>query len=192
MNFMRKSGWAFLAVVMLTYTLPNVAASEFAKREDGIHAQTWFKNLSFLELRDDLAEATKAGKGLVVIFEQKGCGSCKKLHEINFANKKLVKFISKNFDVLQINMYGSKEGTDMDGSAINERKYAERVLVQFTPTTLFYGKTGKEIFRIPGYLSPKVYRRAFEYVLDRGPQRKILFPRWSRDRARAEKAKGGS
>ena len=103
-----------------------------------------------------------------------------------------VKFISKNFDVLQINMYGNKEVTDMDGSVIDERKYAERALIQFTPTTLFYGENGKEIFRIPGYLSPKFYRRAFAYVLDRGPQRKILLPRWSRDKLRAERAKGGS
>ena len=192
MKIIRKSGLVILAVVMLVYALPADAAPEVQKREDGIHAQAWFKNLSFLDLRDDLTEAREAGKGLVVIFEQPGCGSCKRLHEINFSDKKLVNFISKNFDVLQINMYGSKEVTDFDGAVIDERKYAERALIQFTPTTLFYGKDGKELFRIPGYLSPKFYRRAFEYVLDRGPQRKILFPRWSRDKIRSKRTKGGS
>jgi thioredoxin-related protein len=90
MKFFRVSGLVFVAAV-LVYALPVLAAPEFAKREDGLHAQAWFKNLSFLELRDDLAEARQAGKGLVIIFEQKGCGSCKRLHEINFSDKKLVK-----------------------------------------------------------------------------------------------------
>ncbi len=192
MKLFRISCLVLVAAVLLVYALPVGAAPEFTKRDDGLHAQAWFKNLSFLDLRDDLTEAREAGKGLVVIFEQKGCGSCKRLHEVNFADKRLANFIAKNFDVLQINMYGNKEVTDMDGSVIDERKYSERVLVQFTPTTLFYGEDGKEIFRIPGYLPAKFYRRAFEYVLDRGPQRKILFPRWSRDKLKAERARSGS
>ena len=161
MKFMRMSGLVLVAVSLLVYTLP-VAASESAKREDGLHAQTWFKNLSFLNLRDDLAD------------------------------KKLANFIAKNFDVLQINMYGNKEVADMNGSVIDGRKYSEKVLIQFTPNTLFYGENGREIFRIPGYLQPKFYRGTFEYVLDRGPQRKILFPHWSRDKQRAVPASGGS
>ena len=193
MSHVRAFGFTLLAAAFLAVTISASPASAAAKREDGIHAQEWFKNISFLDMKEDLEEAKKAGKGLVVLFEQPGCGSCKKLHEINFADKDLVNYISKHFDVLQINMYGSKEVTDMDGSVIDERKYAERVLVQFTPTTLFYGEDGQEIFRIPGYLPARFYKRAFEYVVDKGPQRGILLPRWSRDRIRAEKTtKGGS
>jgi thioredoxin-related protein len=104
----------------------------------------------------------------------------------------LVKLITDNFDVLQINMYGSSEVTDMSGAVINERVLSEKMAVNFTPTTAFFDETGKEIFRIPGYLKPKFYQRAVEYVIDRGPQRKILFPRWSRDRLKKLKAEKGT
>jgi thioredoxin-related protein len=168
-------------------------AGEVKKREDGIHFQPWVKNISFLDLKEDLDEALGSKKlGLAVIFEQPGCGSCKRLHEVNFSDNTLVKLITDNFDVLQINMYGSSEVTDMSGAVINERVLSEKMAVNFTPTTAFFDETGKEIFRIPGYLKPKFYQRAVEYVIDRGPQRKILFPRWSRDRLKKLKAEKGT
>ena len=171
----------------------SAQAGDVKKRDDGIHYQPWIKNISFLDLKEDLKEALGAKKiGLVVIFEQPGCGSCKKLHEVNFNNKPLVKLITTNFDVLQINMYGSSEVTDMGGAVIDERAFAEKMAVNFTPTTAFFDESGKEVFRIPGYLKPKFYKRAVEYVIDRGPQRKILFPRWSRDRMKKLKADKGA
>jgi len=56
--------------------LPRV---EPAKAEDGLYHQSWFQ-LSFLNLKDDFAEANAAGKRFAVIFEQRGCPYCTKLH----------------------------------------------------------------------------------------------------------------
>jgi thioredoxin-related protein len=171
----------------------SAQAGDVKKRDDGIHYQPWIKNISFLDLKEDLKEALGAKKiGLVVIFEQPGCGSCKRLHEVNFNDKTLVKVITDKFDVLQINMYGSSEVTDMGGAVINEKTFSEKMAINFTPTTVFFDESGKEVFRIPGYLKPKFYQRAVEYVIDRGPQRKILFPRWSRDRMKKLKADKGA
>ncbi len=183
------TGWkrlGLLAALVLGLVMADAGAANL--RSDGIHTQPWIKSLTFLDLKEDLAEALKAGKtGLVVLFEQPGCGACRRLHEVNFADKELVDLITANFDVVQINMYGSTEVTDLDGEETTERKLAEKMRINFTPTTIFVDRAGKEVFRVPGYLKPKFYKAAFEYVLDGGPQRGILFPRWNKERRSAER-----
>jgi thioredoxin-related protein len=184
---------AFVGALIVTMLTVPALAADVKMRDDGIHFQSWIKNISFLDIKEDLNEALGSKKkGLIVIFEQPGCGSCKRLHEVNFSDTNLVKLITQNFDVLQINMYGSNEVTDIEGKVINERVFAEKLAINFTPTTVFFDESAKEIFRIPGYLRPKFYQRAIEYVIDRGPQRKILFPRWSRDRLKKKGADKGA
>ena len=172
----------FLTAFLLSIAISSsslVAGSTM--RDDGIHTESWMKSMTLLDLKEDLAEAQKKNKGLVVLFEAPGCGSCKKLHEINFQKPDLVKFIRNHFEVLQINIFGDNEVTNFDGNVINEKKLAQKLGIHFTPTTVFYGKGGKELFRMPGYLNPRFYKKGFDYVLDGGPQKKILFPHWIRD-----------
>lgn len=178
-----------LAVLVLALLPAGIAMADGAPlRADGIHTQAWMKSLTFLELKADLAEAVEGGKkGLVMIFEQPGCGACQRLHEVNFADPDMVALMTTNFDVMQINMYGEAEVTDFDGEVLPEKKLAEKMMINFTPTTVFFGIDGGEVFRIPGYLKPLFYRAAFEYVLDGGPERKILFPRWMKQRREAAK-----
>src|SRR5215211_6136155 len=49
------------------------------KEEDGLYRQSWFQ-LSFLDLREDFNEAKADAKRFAVIFEQRGCPYCTKLH----------------------------------------------------------------------------------------------------------------
>ena len=58
---------------------PVTPRVEPSKEEDGLYHQSWFQ-LSFLNLRDDFAEAKAAGKRFAIIFEQRGCPYCIKLH----------------------------------------------------------------------------------------------------------------
>lgn len=173
----------FLTVLILPIS-PNAGSP---MRDDGIHTQPWMKSMTFLDFKEDLAEAQKKGKSLVVLFEAPGCGSCKKLHDINFQKPDLVKFITKHFEVMQINIFGDNEVTNFDGKVMNEKKLAQKLGIHFTPTTVFYGKGGKELFRMPGYLSPRFYKKGFDYVLAGGPQKKILFPHWIRDQKMKKK-----
>lgn len=188
----------FAAVTVLTAFMIVLGtfthdAQALEMRSDGIHTESWMKSMTFLDLKEDLAEAKSQGKGLVIIFEQPGCGSCKRLHEVNFKEQPLVDFITQNFDVLQINMYGDNLVTDFDGEVLSEVKFSEKLLINFSPTTIFFGADHTETFRIPGYLAPKFYQSGFEYVVDEGPQKGILFPRWlkaKRDRFAAAKKAG--
>lgn len=177
-----------LGVAPATLGLPSTAQA-LEMRSDGIHTESWMKSMTFLDLKEDAAEAMAEGKGLVIIFEQPGCGSCERLHEVNFQEKPLVDYITQHFDVMQINMYGDNLVTDFDGEELSEARFSEKVLINFSPTTLFYAPDGSEIFRIPGYLAPEFYQSGFEYVVDQGPQKGIMFPRWmkaKRDRLAAE------
>src|SRR5210317_185258 len=63
----------------------------------------WFKN-SFLDMREDVAEATETGKRVVLYFFQDGCPYCKKLLEDNYGNREISEYSQKHFDTIAVNM----------------------------------------------------------------------------------------
>ena len=125
---------------------------EPSKEEDGLYHQRWFQ-LSFLNLRDDFAEAKAAGKRFAIIFEQRGCPYCIKLHTELLAQRYINDYMRENFAVLQLDIWGAREVTDFDGKVFSERALAERWGVIFTPTIVFFkddlagleGKWGREL-----------------------------------------------
>jgi len=131
---------------------PATPRVEPAKEPDGLYHQSWFQ-LSFLNLKDDFAEAKAAGKRFAVIFEQRGCPYCIKLHTEVLAQKYINDYVRQNFTILQLDLWGAREVTDFDGSVLQERALAERWGVIFTPTVVFFkddlsgleGKWGREL-----------------------------------------------
>ncbi len=115
---------------------PEMPAAEPVKGEDGLYHQPWFVS-SFLDLREDFAEARKAGKRVAVIFEQRGCVYCVKMHTEVLAKRYINDYVRENFAVVQLDMWGSREVTDFDGKAMPEKDLAERWGVMFTPTVVF-------------------------------------------------------
>lgn len=107
------------------------------KGDDGLFHQPWF-NESFLDLREDFREAKAAGKRFAVVFEQRGCIYCTKMHNQVLARAYINNYVRQNFAVLQLNMWGSREVTDFDGKQMPEKKLAERWGVMFTPTVVFF------------------------------------------------------
>ncbi len=156
--------------------------------DDGLHVQPWFKQ-TFLVMKEDLAEATAAGKRFAIIWEQKGCPYCREMHSVNLADKETVDFISGNFHVIQLNMWGSRKVTDFDGKELEERELAQRWQVAFTPTINFFPetyagtKTGRdiEVMRMPGYFKPFHFISMFEYVKDNAAG-KVPFQRYLQDK----------
>lgn len=126
----------------------------------------WFK-LSFLDLPEDLRETQAAGKrGLVLYFGQKYCAYCKALLQTNFGLADIRSYTQKNFDVIGVDIHGDRSVTDFDGDEIDEREFALRHEVNFTPTLVFYTPDGGEVFRLSGYYPPYQFRAALEYVAD--------------------------
>ena len=155
--------------------------------EDGLYQQEWFHE-SFLDLEEDLAEAKGANKRFVVFWEQKGCPYCKRTHEVNLRIPRIVKYISDNFIVVHLNIWGDKEVTDFDGEVTTEKKLAEKWAVRFTPTIQFFPENpldinkqngrDAEVMRIPGYFKPFHFYFLFKYVKAKGYKIEPNFQRW--------------
>jgi thioredoxin-related protein len=164
-----RYNWFGLLLSSLFLFAANVQAQEKEGKFYGA-AETeypaWFKD-SFLDLRDDLAEADKAGRRLVVLFVQNGCPYCHNLVERNLAQKDIEQIMRKNFDVVLINMWGDREVHGLDGKKTVEKDLAAALRVQFTPTLLFFNEKGDVVLRLNGYLPPHRFKNAIEYVATR-------------------------
>ena len=124
---------------------------------------SWFKE-SFLDFNEDIAEAAAAGKRLMVVFHQDGCPYCNALVEQNLAQKDIEQSVRKNFDVVAINMWGSRDVATIAGKSYTEKTFAAALKVQFTPTILFFNEKGKVVLRLNGYIPPKRFKVALDYV----------------------------
>lgn len=105
--------------------------------DDGMFRQSWAVN-SFLDLREDFAEARSAGKRFAVFFEQRGCIYCRRMHVEVLAQRYINDYVRENFAIVQLDLFGAREVTDFDGTTLTESKLAERWAVMFTPTVIFF------------------------------------------------------
>ena len=78
--------------------------------DDGLHKPAWLRE-TFKDLRDDLAEANAEGKRLMLVYEQRGCIYCTKMHEEVFVHLAIEKLLTEDFYVVQMNLFGSVEVT---------------------------------------------------------------------------------
>ncbi|NIP71556.1 MAG: thioredoxin fold domain-containing protein [Gammaproteobacteria bacterium] len=140
----------------------------------GYHEQPeWFK-LSFLDLREDVAEAKANGKRVLLYFYQDGCPYCAKLLEDNFGQRAIAEKTRENFDVIAINMWGSREVAGLDGEQTTEKEFAAAMRVMFTPTLLFLNEQGNPILRINGYYFPSKFDAVLDYVANK-MERELTF-----------------
>lgn len=92
----RRRNFLAMTAAVSTLSFINQANAEARIGDDGLHKQDFFLD-SFLEMGADLEEAAAEGKGLIVIFEQRGCPYCRELHNVNFERSEIVEYISDNF-----------------------------------------------------------------------------------------------
>ncbi|SNR27754.1 Thioredoxin-related protein [Puniceibacterium sediminis] len=122
-----------LMAVTAMLALPGWAAE---LGDDGLHKTAWMRD-TFKDLREDLDEANAEGKRLVLFFEQRGCVYCTQMHEEVFPRPEISSYISDNYFVVQLNLHGDTEVTDLDGEVLSEKAAARKWRVLFTPTILF-------------------------------------------------------
>lgn len=132
----RLKHWAGAAMVAaMLLTGPAIAAG-VPVGDDGLHKPDWLKD-SFKILRDDLDEASAADRNLMVIIEQRGCIYCARMHEEVFTDPRVEKLIREKFDVVQIDLFGSTDVTDLDGDVLSEKQMAAKWGIAMTPTMIF-------------------------------------------------------
>ena len=172
---------------------------EVEVNEGGLHTQSWFLN-SFLDLREDMADSAAEGKQLVIIWEQRGCPYCREMHRVNLRIPEIVDYIRANFNVVQLNIWGDLEVTDLDGEVTTEKKLARKYRVQFTPTLQFFPKElaednkepghDVEVWRLLGYWKPFHFLSTFVYVNEKGYDTEPNFQRWLQARGDGLRAQG--
>jgi thioredoxin-related protein len=126
----------------------------------------WFKS-SFLELQDDVSEAAGLRRRVLLVFHQDGCPYCNALVERNLAQKDIEQLMREHFDVIAINMWGDLDVVAIDGQTFTEKTFARALGVQFTPTLIFLDESGKTVLRLNGYLPPRRFKVALEFVASR-------------------------
>ena len=144
--------------------------------EDGLHKQDWF-SITFRDIADDIAAARDENKRLVMIFEQRGCIYCAKMHTELLSDPEVSDYIKENFKVVQYNMFGDEDVIDLDGDVLSEKTAARKWGYVFTPTIVFLpeeapedGKNAAEaaVATMPGAFGKWTFLNMFRWVNEKG------------------------
>jgi thioredoxin-related protein len=163
---------SLLAAGVVALAMPVLAAP---MGDDGLHKPDWLRN-TFKDMREDLDEANEEGKRMMVIWEQRGCLYCRKMHEEVFPDPRIDALIREHYFVVQMNLFGDVEVTDFDGTVLPEKEMAVRWGVVFTPTMMFMpeevpeGETAAQaaVATMPGAFGKGTTRALFQWVLEKG------------------------
>jgi thioredoxin-related protein len=135
---------------------------EFLGARETVYPE-WFKE-SFLDFREDVAEAAEDNRRVVLFFHQEGCPYCNLMVERNLSQKDISEAMQRDFDAISINMWGDREVVGLKGFETTEKKFSANLKVQFTPTLLFFDEQGEVVLRLNGYIPPETFKVAMEYV----------------------------
>jgi thioredoxin-related protein len=161
-----------LALIPAAFAAPALAESVLRPKlgEDGLHHFDWYLE-SFLDIQEDIAAAAAAGKRLVVMWGLKGCPACKRMHETHLVDAATQAYIRKHFEVLHLNILGSREITGLGGRKLPEKAFAEAEGVRSTPTLQFMPERpdGRaEAARLDRLPDVPTFRAMFRYVAEKG------------------------
>jgi thioredoxin-related protein len=171
------------AVFAAALVAAPLAAAELG--DDGLHKPDWLRE-TFKDLREDLEEANTEGKRLLVIFEQRGCIYCTKMHEEVYPHTAVDALIREQYFVVQMNMFGDVEVTDFDGDSRSEKDMARKWGVMFTPTLIFLpeempeGQTAVQaaVANMPGAFGKATTRNLLQWVVDHGYEGDEVFQKY--------------
>jgi thioredoxin-related protein len=161
MGFRRIAGTLILTLIAAFSASPAWAQNA---APNAIEVPPWFAK-TFLDFREDIADAARQGKRLMVYFHQDGCPYCAKLVTTNFTQKPIVDKMHKGIVAVEINMWGDRETTWLDGKPRPEKDLAALLKVQFTPSVLFFDEKGDVIVRLNGYYPPHRFEAVLDYVV---------------------------
>lgn len=168
-----------MAVLILVTAIILPAASAASETRGKItggvlhEPPAWFKD-SFLEIADDVDDASEAGKHVLLFFELNGCPYCDRMLEESFEAEPLSSYIQANFDTIAINIQGDREIAFNDEITVTEKELGEILKVYSTPALLFLDADNKTIVRVNGYRAPERFRQVLEFVATRSYQTTTL------------------
>jgi len=164
-----------ILVTALLLSAVSAASETRGKITGGVlhEPPAWFKD-SFLEIADDVDDASEAGKHVLLFFELNGCPYCDRMLEESFEADPLSSYIQANFDTIAINIQGNREIAFNDELSVTEKELGEILKVYSTPALLFLDADNKTIVRVNGYRAPERFKQVLEFVATRSYQTTTL------------------
>jgi len=133
----------------------------------------WFKQ-SFLEIAEDVDEASAAGKHVMLFFELNACPYCDRMLTESFEAEPLSSYIQANFDVIAINIQGDRQVAFDASTSVSEKQLSDILKVYSTPALIFLDQDNKTIVRVNGYRAPERFRQVLEFVATRSYRNSTL------------------
>lgn len=164
--------FAALILSCVFFASPALAATV---GDDGLHKEEWF-TITFRDVAEDIRAAKADGKRLVMIYEQRGCIYCRAMHEKLLTDPEVAGYIKEHFMVVQYNMFGDEDVTDLDGESLTEKTAARKWGYLFTPTIVFLpddvpeGKNVADaaVAVMPGAFGKWTFLNMFKWVEEKG------------------------
>lgn len=132
-------------------------------------APSWFKE-SFLEIADDVDEASEAGKHVLLFFQLNGCPYCDRMLEESFEAESMTNYVQEHFDSIAINVRGDRDIAFNDEISVSEKELSEILKVRATPAIVILDEDNKPIVRVNGYRAPERFKRVLEFVATKSYQ----------------------
>ena len=125
----------FLHALLFAFaTAPTLAAEPWER----------FFELSFGDLRDEAAEAKKAGQqGLMLMYHFDDCPACARMKREVLSRPEVQAHYRARFRVIAIDTRGSNEATGFDGRALPEKDFARVRGIRASPSFQFYAPDGR-------------------------------------------------
>lgn len=155
----------FLKIIFVTLLLTTFSFCSGKISGGAIHeAPSWFK-ASFLDIGEDIEEATEENKQVMLFLDLDGCPYCTRMLKESFIQDGPTKsYIQQNFDVININIKGSKEITWSEDETFTEQELAKRLKVPYSPTVLILDQDKNIVVRLNGYRNPIKFKQILEYA----------------------------
>nr|CAA6829445.1 MAG: Unknown protein [uncultured Thiotrichaceae bacterium] len=136
-------------------------------------APSWFKE-SFLDIQDDVDEASEEDRHVMLFFQLNACPYCDRMLKESFEAEPMKTLVQDSYDVIAVNVKGDREIAFNEDVSLIEKDLSEKLEVRATPAILFLNKDNNAVVRVNGYRSPKRFKHILNYVSSKAYENSTL------------------
>lgn len=159
-----------------------------------LSSPSWAKESNFFDesfgnYKEELEVAKEAGKkGIFMFFEMDECPFCHRMKTTIMTEPDVIKLFKENFLTFKVDIEGSNEVTDFDGTVSTSQHMSEKKYrVRATPVMMIFDLEGKPILKYTGPTRTKEeFKWLAEYVIS-GAYKEMPFTKYKREQKRANR-----
>jgi len=118
------------------------------------------------DYQGEIEAAADEGKRLIMFFHQTGCPYCDKMKARVHPDAGVQAYFEDKFVMMETNIKGNLDIVMPDGTPGTEYDFARKSRVRATPVYIFYDTDGSQALRATGFLDPKRFKLAGQYVVE--------------------------